>query len=164
MASGDPLYVFTALNNEPPPATPALFDTRNAHPVLAFDAATDWFAVFSGVLPRNYAGGGVTVYLHWCAESATSGNVIWDVAWERIGEGQQDIDADGFAAVQSVTAAAPGTSGHIDIAAVTFTNGAQMDSVAVGEGFRLRVSRDANNGSDTMAGNAQLRFVEIKET
>lgn len=164
MASGATLAVFTALNNEPPATLAATFDVRNIHPVLNFDAAADWFANFGGIMPRNYGGGGITVYIHWSAATATSGDVIWAAAFERIGEGQQDIDADSFAAVQTVTATAPGTSGFLDIAAITFTNGAQMDSVAVGEGFRLQISRDANAGGDTMAGYAQLRFVEIKET
>lgn len=164
MASGTSLVIFTALCNEPPITLPANFDVRNNHPVLNYDAAVDWFAVFRSALPRSYAGGGVTVYLHWAAATAVTGNCIWDVAWERIGEGIQDIDADNFSAVQSVTAAAPATSGLVDIAAVTFTNGAQMGSVAVGEMFRLRVSRDANNASDTMAGLAQLLLVELKET
>jgi hypothetical protein len=66
--------------------------------------------------------------------------------------------------VQAVTDAAPGTSGYVTIASIAFTDGAQMDSVAAGEGFRLSVIRDADNGSDTMTGDAELWAVEIKET
>lgn len=164
MASGNTLLIFTVQANEAPAASYATRDERNAHPVLDFDADADESAVFSGVLPRNYAGGGITVYLHWAATSATSGDCIWNVAFERIGEGQQDTDADGFAAAQAVTATASGTSGNVDIAAVTFTDGAQMDSIAVGEEFRIKVTRDADNGSDTMTGDAELRKLELKET
>ena len=39
-----------------------------------------------------------------------------------------------------------------------------MDSVAVGEGFRLRINRDADNILDTLVGDAELLFVELKET
>lgn len=39
-----------------------------------------------------------------------------------------------------------------------------MDSLAAGEAFRLKVTRDADNASDTMAGDAELIGVEIKET
>ena len=95
--------------------------------------------------------------------SATSGDIDWDVALERIGDQQQDIDSDGFVAVNGVdNTAVPGTSGLVDIVAVTFTDGADMDSVAVGEAFRLKVTRDA--ASDTAAGDAELVAVEIKET
>ncbi|KKK65637.1 hypothetical protein LCGC14_2972130, partial [marine sediment metagenome] len=56
----------------------------------------------------------------------------------------------------------PGTAGLVDIVTVTFTDGADMDSVAVGELFRLKVTRDAV--SDDAAGDAELVAVEIKET
>jgi hypothetical protein len=165
MASGDTLCTFTALNNEPPSSNFATLDTRNGHPVLDFDATTDESAVFSAILPRHYGGGGITVYLHVSASGITSGNYIFDVAFERIGDGQQDVDSDGFAAAQSLAATAvPGTDGHVDIVSIAFTNGAQMDSIAVGELFRLKVTRDADNGSDTAAADIELHAVEIKET
>ena len=164
MASGDTLAILTALHNEPPASDYATLDTRNNHPCLDFDASTDETAQFSFVMPQNYAGGGVTVYLHWSASTATSGNCIWDAAFERIGDGQQDIDSDGFAAVNSVTDAAPGTSGFVTIASVAFTDGADMDSVAVGELARIAITRDADNASDTMAGDAELHAIEIRET
>ena len=163
MASGDTLLVFTPLHNEPPASNFATLDLRNLHPVLDFDPGTNESAVFSGVMPRHYGGGGITVYLHYAMTSAASGNVDWDVAFERIGDQQQDIDSDGFAAVNSVdNTTVPGTSGFVDVVAVTFTDGADMDSVAVGEAFRLKITRDA--ASDTAAGDAELVAVEIKET
>jgi len=164
MASGDTLLIFTPLHNEPPATNPATLDTRNQHPVLDFDATTNEDAVFSAVMPRSYAATtGLTVYIHYAMSSATSGDVDWDVAFERIGDQQLDIDADSFAAVQSVdNTTVPGTSGLVDIVSVAFTDGAQMDSVAVGEGFRVKVTRDA--ASDTATGDAELLFVEIKET
>jgi hypothetical protein len=55
-----------------------------------------------------------------------------------------------------------GTSGLITITAVTFTDGADMDSVAAGNAFRLKVTRDAVN--DDMTGDAELIVVEAKET
>lgn len=163
MASGDTLFQFTPLHNEPPSSNPATLDTRNSHPVLDFDATTNESAVFSAVMPRHYAGSGTTVYIHYAMSSATGDTVDWDVAFERIGDQQQDLDADGFAAVNSVdNTTVPGNSGDVDIVSVAFTDGADMDSVAVGEGFRLKVTRDAS--SDDAAGDAELRFVEIKET
>lgn len=163
MASGDTLLVFVPQSNEPPASNPATLDIRNQHPVLDFDSTTNEDAIFSGVMPRHYGGSGVTVYLHYAMSSATSGDVDWDVAFERIGDQQQDIDSDGFAAANSVdNTTVPGTSGLVDIASVTFTDGADMDSIAVGEGFRMKATRDA--ASDTAAGDAELRFIEIKET
>jgi len=163
MASGNTLLIFSPQQNEPPASNPATFDTRNAHLVLDFDAATNESAVFSSIMPRLYAGGGLTVYIHYAMSSATSGDIDWDVAFERIGDQQQDIDSDSFAAVNSVdNTTVPGTSGLVDIVNVTFTDGADMDSVAVGESFRMKVTRDAT--SDTATGDAELVKVEIKET
>lgn len=164
MASGETLVTFVPQSVEPLAAANARIDYRNYHPVLDFkDAATNENAVFSAVMPRNYAGGGVTVYLHYSMSSATTGDVDWDAAFERIGDQQQDIDSDGFAAVNSVdNTTVPGTSGLVDIVSIAFTDGADMDSVAVGEGFRLKITRDG--ASDTATGDAELRFIEIKET
>lgn len=164
MASGNTLLIFHPYNNEPPSTNYATFDTRNQHPVLDFDAATDEAAVFTAIMPRHYAGGGVTVYLHVTdtADTNTAHASYWDVSFERMTA--QDIDSDSFAAVQSTHVHPNGTSGIPVVASIAFTDGAQMDSVAAGELFRLKVSRDANNGSDDWDSDAELLAVEIKET
>lgn len=163
MASGDTLLTFVPQNNEPPASNFATFDLRNQHPVLDFDDTTNESAVFSGIMPRHYAEGGVTVNLHYAMTSAEADTVDWDVAFERIGDQQLDIDGDSFAAVNSVdNTTVPGTTGLVDIVSVVFTNGDDMDNVAVGEGFRLKITRDATN--DDASGDAELLFVEIKET
>lgn len=163
MASGDTLVSFTALQNSPPATNPATFDVRNGTPVLDFDPTTQEIAIFLGVLPRHYSGGGITAYVHWAATSAVTGTVGWDVSFERIGDGSQDLDADGFATEKTITAATvPGTAGLVDITNVAFNNGAEIDSLAVGESFRLRVRRDV--ASDSASSDAELVAVELKET
>ena len=165
MAAGDTLLIFTPQANEPPAANYATLDSRNGHLVLDFDADTDESAVFKGVMPRHYGGGGVTVYLHYGMSTAVADGVVWTAAFERVSDSQQDIDADGFAAAQTITDTVPGTSGHVTIAAIAFTDGAQMDSIAAGEGFRLRLTRDANHATDdTATGDAELWAVELRET
>lgn len=163
MASGDTLLVFKPAHNEPPATVFATLDFRNLHPVLDFDASTNWSAVFSDLMPQHYDGGGVDVFLHYAMTSATSGDIDWDVAFERIGDQQLDIDADSFAAVNSVdNTTVPATAGNVDVVSVAFTNGADMDSVVAGETFRLKATRDAV--SDTATGDAELLAVEIRET
>lgn len=165
MASGDTLMVLVPQDNEPPSSNYATLDTRNGHLVLDFDASTDEAACFRGILPSHYAGGGITIKIHYAMTSATSGNVIWQTAIERVSDSQQDIDSDGFATANSSGAVAvPGTSGHVDICSVAHASGAEMDSLAVGEGFRLKVNRDADNGSDTATGDAELWAIELVET
>ena len=164
MASGDTLLTWLPQGSEPTASNYATPDRRNLHPVLDFDAATNESATFSSVMPQHYAGTtGVTVYIHYSMSSAEADTVDWDVAFELIGDQDQDIDSDGFAAVNSVdNTTVPGGSGDVDIVSVAFTDGADMDSVAAGDGFRLKVTRDAV--SDDAAGDAELRFVELRET
>lgn len=166
MASGDTLAIFAPQAAELSSGIDEFpqFDVRNNHVVLDYDDSIFETAFFKGVLPRNYAGGGVTVYIHYAMTSATSNVVMWYAAFERISDSQQDIDSNGVATARSVTPTVPGTAGHVDIASIAFTDGAQMDSVAVGEGFRLWIQRGADEGSDTATGDAELWAVEIKET
>jgi hypothetical protein len=163
MASGDTLLVFVPMGIEPPSSNPATIDLRNQHPVLDFDPTTNESAVWSAVMPQHYDGGGVTAYIHYAMSSATSGDVDWDAAFERIGDQQQDIDSDSFAAVNSVDdTTVPGTSGLVDVVSIAFDDGADMDSVAAGEAFRFKLTRDA--GNDTAAGDAEVLKVELRET
>jgi hypothetical protein len=163
MASGETLLIFTPLHNQPPASGAATLDLRNSHPVLDFDAAAAEDAIFGAILPRHYAGGGLTVILTWMATSATSGDVKWNAAIERDDSGT-DLDADSFASAQTTTTTAPATSGAPITTSIAFTSGAQMDSLAVGEKFRLKVTRDAAAGGDTMTGDAEILAIEIKET
>ena len=163
MASGDLLFDFAVQANEPPASAAAALDVRNARPVIAFDATTDESAVFCGTLPNAYAAGGITLTLEWTGASATSGNVVWQTAFERCDTGT-DMDADSFATANSTTAAAPGTSGAPAYTTVAHTNGAQIDSVLKNETFRLKVTRNASSGSDTMTGDSHLSRVFGRES
>lgn len=162
MASGNTLCVFTATAGVPPSSNYATLDTRNSQPVLEFDAATDESIVFEGILPSNYSGGGITCVLQWAGDTATTGDVMWTTEFERRAT---DMDSDSFATVVAGAAAScNGTSGIPTYTSIAHTDGAQIDSLAVGEGFRFRVTRDANHASDTMAGDAVLIAVLLKET
>jgi hypothetical protein len=165
MASGDTLLIFTPLHNEPPASNNATLDTRNSHPCLDFDASTDESAVFTAIMPRHYAGGGLTVYLHWAASSDNNNAhvCVWDAAFERDLDGVLDLDGDSFAAAQSSSGNPDGTLGVMTQTTIAFTDGAQMDSIAAGEQFRLKITRDVS-APDDMTGDAEIFSIEIKET
>lgn len=164
MASGQTLLIFHPWADEPPASSFPTKDTRNNHPVLDFDAAAVEATQWTGVMPANYTGGGLTVKVRFSATGITSGNVVWDVSFERIGTSVQDIDSDNFASAQSVTQAVAATDGYVAEGSIPFTNGAQMASVAAGETFRIKVSRNATSGSDTAAADAELVTLVILET
>lgn len=164
MASGNSLCVFVPVVSEPPTSNFATFDIRNVVLVLDFDDAVDESVEFAGFMPRHYGGGGITVTIGWMATAAIINDCIWDISFKSISDDADDLDSKAFAAVNSVTDVAPSASGEVAYAEVTFTDGADMDSIAAGEYFRLKISRDANNASDTLVGDAELVFIEIKET
>jgi hypothetical protein len=157
MASGD--LVGIIVQEEPPASNYATRDTRNAHTVWDFDDTTDEEMVWKFFLAPNYNGGGLTVTLPVGATSATSGNVVLQAAIERVTDENQDIDSDSFAALNSSGAVAvPTTSGNIKHIDVTFTDGADMDSITTNEAGRIKVRRDADNTSatDSVSGDVEL--------
>lgn len=150
---GVQLFRFNANDATFPASNPAGATSRNEHPLLTFDDTTDENVIFHDSMSRDYAEGNLTVDIDWVA-TVTTGNVKWDVAFERIAPGGQDIDSDGFAAIQTDTDATSGTSGVVTRTSITFTQ-AQADSIAAGDAFRLKITRDASVGGD-MSGDAQI--------
>ncbi len=162
MASGNQLAELLPLSNQFPAANGAEFDTRNDHPLLDFDADADQDALFTRVLAQLYSGLGFTLDVVFAMSSATTGNVVLMAAIERF-DPTHNLDTDSFAVVQSATVAVPGTNGQEAKASIVFTN-AQIDGLLKGETYRLKLSRDANNVSDTAAGDLEFVSAELRET
>lgn len=164
MASGNTIFVVSNVHGYSPPSSNfATVDNRNNHKVLDFDPSLDEAAVFAMLMPRHYDGGGITVYAHFAMTTATSGNVVLGTSFERIGDQIQDIDSDSFATENTTVFAVPTTSGLVKIAGISHTDGAQIDSIAVGEAFRLKIRRLGTNGADTATGDLELIRIELKE-
>jgi hypothetical protein len=148
---------FNAMDNQPPATAFATLDTRNSIAILDFDDSTDENAIFLSIIPEAAVlGSGLKIRLIWTATTATSGDCVWDAALERM---NTDIDSDSFDTAASVTTTTNGTSGVPNYSEITLTT---IDSVTAGDGFRLKINRDANNGSDTMTGDAELIAVEVR--
>ena len=164
MAAGDLLAEFSPQCNEPPSTSAATPDRRNGHPVLDFDASADETALFTGFMPWHYAGGGITVNavvsFSTDANGAHTGQL--EISFERIGDAQQDLDADGFAAAKDLTVTVPATSGLTEVGSVPFTDGAEIDNIAAGELFRVKVNCDTSDS--TFSGDLELARLVIRET
>ncbi len=144
----------------------ATFDTRNNKSIVDFDAASNEVAMFQGFMPRHYAGGGLTITVGWMATSATTGDTSWAIFFMSVSDDADDLDIKNFAAPNTnTTVDAPSASGEVDYFTITFTDGADMDSIAAGEMFYLLLMRDAQDSTnDDMAGDAEFVFMEIQET
>jgi hypothetical protein len=149
---------FSAGSADFPTTDFATHDLRNGHRVLDFDDATDESAIWTGLLPSGYGGGGLVVKVFWMAAS-TSGTVQWDASFERM---NTDLDADSFASVSSATGTANGTSGITTTTSITLADGAAIDSIAAGEVYRCKITRDVSVGSN-MTGDAELLGISILE-
>lgn len=127
---------------------------------LAFDAATDE-AAFWKFKAVDYTSGNLTLDLFWYADTATSGNIIWDAQIAAItpDTDTQDVETKAFAAISSVIDSHLGTTGQrLHKATITLSN---LDSLAADDIVWLRVNRDANNASDTLAGDAILVLAQL---
>lgn len=152
------LAVFTPRHSSPPATLFATLDTRNSVAVLDFDDATIESATFPAIIPEAAdLASGLSVRINWMATTATTGNVRWRVALER---GNTDLDADSFDTAAEGNGAANATSGTPTTTSITLST---IDSVAIGEPYRLRVSRVGSDAvNDTMTGDAELIAVEIR--
>lgn len=144
-----------------PASNAALLTLINRRPVLAFDAATDESVYWTGIAPQGFTGA-VTVVVHYIMASATSGAVYFQAALEAITPGDAvDLDAGtSFDTANSGNGTVPGTAGYEQAISITMTN---ADSIAAGDLFRLSLNRDADNASDTAAGDACVLAVELRD-
>lgn len=162
MATNETMAVWEAIGGTPPSAAAATLDLRNGHVVLDFDADANETTYFTAVLPKHYAGGNLACKLHWMATSATSGNVRWSAAFERLEANGPDLDAAGFQTAVEANDAANATSGKLTVTTLTLT---ALDGAVAGDSFRIAVTRIATDGTnDTMTGDAELLAVELVET
>jgi len=154
------LFVFTPNAAEFPASNFPQLMLVNRRPVLAYDVATNETAQWTAVAPQ-----GITTpckaLVFYIMASATSGDVDVDASVEAVTDGDAtDLDAgDSFDAVNSVdNTVVPGTAGYLDVISVTLTN---IDSIAAGDYFRLRITRDA--ASDTASGDMYVLAVEMRD-
>lgn len=130
---------------------------------LAFDASTieywDYLCHLEG-----YAGGGLSIEFAWAAATATTSETVWEAAIRRLNDDAEDVDASHTYDFNSVTATTATVAGELSYDSITFTDGADMDSVTDGERFVLRIRRNASSGSDDMSGDAQLYSIVGRET
>lgn len=124
---------------------------------LGYDAATDE-AAFWKVLAVNYSGGNINCRIFWYADTASTANVVWETQIAAItgNTDTQDVETKSFASLNFVQDTHLGTTGQrVHFCDVTISN---LDSLADGDVFWIRIARDANSTSatDDMSGDAEF--------
>jgi hypothetical protein len=111
---------------------------------------------------KGYNSSGLTLGLSWAA-SVNSGNVQWQASIRRLQANVTNIPTSFTYTTnaQAVTSAAPTAVGDVVYATIGFTDGAQINSIANGESFILRIWRPYGVSPDTMVGIAQLLTINL---
>lgn len=127
--------------------------------VLEFDPSTAEYAQVAIVMPSNWNAGTVTAKFHWTAASG-SGSVVWGLSGRAYADNNALDQATGTA--QTVTdTLLTAVYEHITSATSAIT---LAGSPAAGQMVIFQLYRDATNGSDTLAVDAQFLGVEISYT
>ena len=142
-----------------PASTYPTLDTRNTIPILDFNDSANEVCYFIGVMPDNYDGENCEVELFWAATSATSGNFVWAVIFDKLSGGT--LTGYTFDTGQVSVAAVSGTAGDVFSTTISVV-AANLDGLVAGDLFRLLVTRQGANGSDTATGDAELVAVEMR--
>lgn len=160
------LYSFSPLSAVPTNGTfPELleFHATERRKGLAYDAAAIEVAAFDFIAPVGITTP-ISAVLKFVMASATSGNVVMSGTLECITDGDTtDLDAAVSYDTANVSAATavPATAGIMKELSITLTNN---DAIAAGDKCRIKIQRDATNGSDTAAGDLYLTDVELRDS
>ena len=126
--------------------------------VVAYDAATDEGRMVQFVCPSDLGTGNVTFRIIWYPATASTNNVIWDVRYTLTGAGGETWDA---ALTTKAFAASAGDAQQDEITQATVTETVANLGWAANDLISLHVYRDANNASDTIAGDAYMIGIGI---
>lgn len=138
-----------------------LASTKPTIQTLDFDSATAEYANFSLRMPKRWNASTVTVAFTWKCSNANTNSVVWAAATLAIRDGD-DLSAV-FGTAQTVTDAHSNSTTKVNISAAT---SAITAAGTTGSECQLyfRIYRDATNGSDTVAQDAQLLGVTVYYT
>lgn len=145
-----------------PASNPAVIDGAENNFRLLFDASTDESCLWQFRMPVNYASA-LVAKIQYSMTSATADEVIFQVAVMAVSDGDSaDINTDSYdTANDSSATTVPGTVGYLDEISITLTN---ADSVAAGDYVKIKINRDADDGSDNATGDAEVVAVSLEYT
>ncbi len=137
------------------PAATCVTGTNSNYATLDFDAATDESVQYHFPLTPDWTGN-IDLDIRWRA-AATSGDVVYAIQTACVADAETGDPS--WNTASTVTDTAKGTTLQFNDAAMTTIT---VTGCAAGEELMFKFYRDADNGSDTMAGDAQLIWIRFK--
>jgi hypothetical protein len=169
MASGNTLFIFLPEDNIPPTTAFATYDTFAAatgiRSCLDFDgAAANETAIFQGVWPSHYAGGGINVVIHYSTSGTDAQAVQFEVSCEVIQDGDdQDAGGQDFGTLTDITdTPSVNTANFVNVTAAGAITHANCGSPAAGDRMRLKITRDFDHEANT--DDVQFHAAVVTET
>jgi hypothetical protein len=138
-------------------ATTTLATTGFPSDEYAFDASTDEKVAFKMAMPDNWNGTTLTAKFLW-RSTATTGNCVWTISARFARDGDNPDTT--FGTAVSLTDGTAGTANYQNISAASGTI-TPSGTNAAGAMVYFILTRDADNGSDTLAVDALLQGVQI---
>ena len=143
------------------PTNTAAIDGGGNHFKLLYDAETNEYATWSGLVADDtYAGGSLYADIYYSMASAITGDVNFEVSvWAVSDEDPEDMDGTpGYDALNSLSTTVPTNAGYMDKLTISLTN---RDSLAAADWFSIKLERNAV--ADTAEGDAEVISVRIRE-
>jgi hypothetical protein len=147
---------FWDLPNANAPAAACSTGTYTQKAVLDFDATTDESAQVTLMLPSDFSASGILDAIVKWEAAAITGSVVWGIQTSCVADAETDDPA--WNTASTVMDAVKGTTYQTNDAAISDIT---KTGCAAGELLHLKFYRDADNGSDDMAGDARLIGVMI---
>jgi hypothetical protein len=115
---------------------------------------------------HGYDGGGLTIRIYHSTTSGTAGNnVRISAAIRRIADDAEDLDTTAQTYdYNAATFTTAGTQGEVAYDTITFTDGADMDSMANNEVGILRIRREPGDAADNLGGGWGIYALSGTET
>ena len=148
-------------------ANAALFTSRAAgtgiRRLLEFVDSGTREVWFEGQVPEDYtATDTINIRVLWRANTVTSGAAVWDGALESITPDADDLDSDSLGTVVQASATTTAdVAGEVVETVITLDVAGELDSLAAGETFRIRIRRLPGDAGDTLGEVALLYWVSM---
>jgi len=129
--------------------------TNHSYPVLDFDKTTDEKCDWHFTIPANWGSENITARIKYIA-NVTSGDVMWVMSYKGISE-TENIDqtlTDEVFPADTVD----GTANRLCIASKAFS----LTGITAGEWVILKLTRNADDGGDTLDADARLLEIVIE--